>query len=260
MRRPGGTPAHRAVPAVNLLSPWSFEALATRKLRQRFVAAGAVVVLLVAAGWAVQHLRVTQAQQVLSIEQAETARLTSETQALAPVRAYVLGVEHQKQLVQETMANEVYFSRVLDGLRSAAPPGADVETASMTLAPPSASPAAPAGDAVNETESGATDSSDPTAQTAPVPAVSPCPGPDPFNTRVVVGCITLSGSADSRATVGDFVVRLGDSDLFVEPFISTTTTADGKQVMFTGSVGLSKKVFSKRYADIEQLLEQDGLR
>jgi len=48
---------------------------------------------------------------------------------------------------------------------------------------------------------------------------------------------------------------LGDSALFVEPFISTTTTADGEKVIFTGSVGLSEQVFSNRYADLKRLLE-----
>jgi hypothetical protein len=82
-----------------------------------------------------------------------------------------------------------------------------------------------------------------------------CPGPDPFNTRVVVGCITLSGSAANRSAVSDLVIGLGDSELFVEPFISTTTTADGEGVTFTGSVGLSERVFSNRYTDLDKLLK-----
>jgi hypothetical protein len=53
----------------------------------------------------------------------------------------------------------------------------------------------------------------------------------------------------SRAEVGELVTRLGDMGLFVEPFISTTTTGDTEAVTFSGSVGLSEKVYSRRYAD-----------
>ena len=50
-----------------------------------------------------------------------------------------------------------------------------------------------------------------------------------------------------RSQVGELVTRLGGSDLFVEPFISTTTTGDAQEVTFSGSVGLSAKVYSLRY-------------
>lgn len=255
MSRPKRHPAHTPVPTVNLLSPWAFEALATRRLRRRFVAAGCVLVLLLGAGWAVQHLRVGQAQQVLTVEQAETARLTAQTQELAPVRTYVATVDQQKMTVQEAMQHEVYLSRVLSGLENASPTGADVESVAVTMTPPAATPAGTTTAPSTGTE--ATGEAAAPAPTTPS-TVSPCPGPDPFNTKVVVGCITLSGSADSRATVGELVINLGDDTLFVEPFISTTTTADGDQVMFTGSVGLSTKAFSKRYADLDALLRKEG--
>lgn len=238
MKRPTRTVPHSPVPAVNLLSPWVFEAIATRRLRQRFLAGAAVLALLIGAGWGVQHLRIGQAQQVLTVEQAETTRLTAETNELAPVRTYVATVGQQKGVVQQAMANEVYLSRVLTGLKNATPGTASVETVTITLSPPPA-----AGDPA-----------------AAVQVASPCPGPDPFNTLVVIGCVTLSGSADSRASVGDFVVQLGNDRLFVEPFISATTTAEGTDVVFTGSVGLSEKAFSRRYAEIDQLLQTEAGR
>ena len=248
MRRPTRHHAHNPVPTVNLLSPWVFEAMDARRLHQRFAAAAGVLVLLIGAGWAVQHLRTGQAQQVLAVEQAETTRLTSQTQELAPVRAYVATVDQQKLTVQQSMQSELYVSRVLAGLEDAAPQGAEVETLAITLAPPVVPPAA------------TTEVTDDAPAPPAAPVISPCPGPDPFNTKVVVGCITLSGSADSRATVGGLVVNLGDDPLFVEPFISTTTTADGDRVMFTGSVGLSTKSFTHRYDAIDDLLKQEAPR
>lgn len=221
------------LPSVNLLSPSAFERMATRRLRQRFVAAGVVLVLVVVGAWAVQHLRVDEAEQMLAVEKAETGRLTAETQALAPVRAYVTGVAAQKVTVQEAMAREIYFSEVLEGLEDSTPSGASLLSLGITLA---------------------LDSAVPGAEPSTAPAVSPCPGPDPFNTRTVVGCVTLSGTAASRAEVGELVISLGKDKLFVEPFISTTTTADAAEVSFSGSVGLSEKVFSRRYENLDTLL------
>lgn len=221
------------LPSVNLLSPWVFEAIALRRLRRRFLIAGVALLLLVAGAWTGQHLRVLQAEKALEVEQAETARLTAETEELGPVRNFVSGVERQVLTVKQTMATEIYFSRVFQGLQRDTPAGAQINSLQVTLAPPPA----------------------PVAEgQAPIPVVSACPGPDPFNTLVVVGCITISGSADSRKDVGDLVIALGADDLFVEPFISTTTTADDSEVTFSGSVGLSEKVFSGRYADLEALL------
>ena len=262
---------HPTLPSVNLLSPWSFDAIATRRLRQRFVAAGCALGLVVAAGWGVQELRANQAEQVLTIEKAESARLAAQTQALTPVRIFVSSVEQQKKTVSETMSNEVQFSRVLDGLALATPADADVESIAVTLPPLPPRTVATTTDKADGTPDPTTDGAAPADGTAPAndaapadgtpapsaapPVVSPCPGPDPFNTRTVIGCITLSGTAANRGSVGEFVIALGDSELFVEPFISTTTTADGEQVTFTGSVGLSEAVFSNRYADLDALLK-----
>jgi hypothetical protein len=224
MSRRGKETLVRGLPVVNLLSASEFERMAARRLRRRFVVGGLALALLVGGAWAFQHVRVTEARKLVAVEQAETTRLTSQTQVLAPVRAFVNGVAVQETTVQTAMVGEIYFSEVLDGIRDATPPGAQIAAVAVTLAAPT-DPAATGG------------------------TVSACPGPDPFNARLVVGCVTLSGTAASRAEVGDMVVQLGHSSLFVEPFVATTTTADEAEVTFSGSVGLSEKVYSKRYGD-----------
>jgi hypothetical protein len=211
------------MPSVNLLSQSEFDRKAARRLRQRFLAAGLVLLVAMGAYGAVLRMRTGEAHKLAAVEQAETSRLTAQTQVLAPVKAFVNGVAVQQKTVDGAMADEVFFSDVLTGIQAATPPGAHLVTLDVTLAP------AP----------------DPSA---PADTASPCPGPDPFNTRVVVGCVQLAGTAASRAEVGDMVVALGDSGLFVEPFISTTTTGDSDEVTFSGSVGLSEKVYSGRYA------------
>jgi hypothetical protein len=56
------------------------------------------------------------------------------------------------------------------------------------------------------------------------------------------------------------VINLGNEELFVEPFISTTTTGEGNEVTFSGSVGLSDKVYSRRYAELDKLLKAEEKR
>jgi type IV pilus assembly protein PilM len=229
------------LPSVNLLSPWSFGRIAVRRLRIRFAVGCLVLVSVATAGWGLQMMRVGDAEALLTVETAETSRLTERTNVLQPVKTFVAGVEQQKVTVSKTMASEIYFSKVLRSMSDAAPSGVVLDSLAVTLAPPAPAPAPAKG------------SKD--KPPAAVPATpSPCPGPDPFQTRAVVGCITLSGTAGSRAAVGALVVALRADDSFVEPFISTTTTADATKVTFSGSVGLSKKVFSSRYAKLDQLL------
>jgi Tfp pilus assembly protein PilN len=235
------------LPSVNLLSPWSFGRIAVRRLRTRFAVGCLVLVSVATAAWGLQMMRVRDAEALLAVETAETSRLTDRTNALQPVKTFVAGVEQQKATVSETMASEIYFSKVLRSMSDAAPSGVVLDSLAVTLAPPAPEPApAPAKGSKDKPP-------------AAVPATpSPCPGPDPFQTRPVVGCITVSGTAGSRAAVGALVVALRADASFVEPFISTTTTADATKVTFSGSVGLSKKVYSSRYAKLDQLLSGKG--
>ena len=230
MKRGGGNHPRPGLPTVNLLSQSEFDRMAVRRLRQRFVASGVALLLLVGAGWFLQHQRVSDAEKLVAVEQAETNRLSAQTQTLVTIKTYVTGVAAQEQTVQTTMAREIYFSNVLKGIRTASPTGTSLQSIAVTLAPDAAAGAAAAGTPATTAGS------------------SICPGPDPFKTQTIIGCVTLSGTAASRAEVGELVTNLGSMGLFVEPFISTTTAGDAAPVSFSGSVGLSEKVFSNRYA------------
>jgi len=225
------------LPVVNLLSPSVFEAMAARRLRRRFVAAGFVLTLLVGGGWGLQHLRSAQADKLLTVERAETSRLTAEKKELAPVSAYVAEVVKQKSVVKKTMAKEALMSRVLDDLRSATPDGVRIETLNATIEDSQA--AAGAGQTTTS-------------------AANVCPAPNPFVRKVSVGCVTLTGTATSRAAVGQFVTKLGAGGVFVAPYVTTTSTADSKKFAFSGSVAISTRVLSNRYADIDARLATGG--
>jgi hypothetical protein len=220
------------LPVVNLLSPSVFEAMAVRTLRRRFVAAGIGLVLLVGGGWGVQHLRSVQADKLLTVEHGETSRLTARTQELTGVSTYIAAVANQKVVVKKTMATEALLSEVLDDLQLATPSGVRIETLSATV------------DGAQQAQPKQTD----TATT--------CPAPDPFVRSTSVGCVTLTGTATDRAAIGLLVTRLSTSGVFVAPYVTTTSTADGAELTFTGSVAVTARVFSNRYADIDALLSE----
>jgi hypothetical protein len=226
MTRRSGSHPRPGLPKVNLLSQSDLDRIAARRLRKRFAAGGAVLVVLVGAAWAVQHQRVNDAEKLVTVERAETARLSDKAQELTAIKVFVAGVNGQQQTVAATMSQEIYFSEVLSGIRAASPIGTTLQSISVALAP---SPTGAAASSAAPADAGV------------------CPGPDPFQTQVLVGCVTLSGTAVTRADVGELVTRLGSMNLFVEPFISTTTAGDTDTVTFSGSVGLSDKVYSERY-------------
>lgn len=224
---------------VDLLSPWVHDRLRARRLTERFGLGLLALVLLLAAGWTYQRVALAQAEADLRGEESAAASLQQQIADLGPVQQYVDGVDRRARTVQELMLSDVAFSEVLAALAAATPGGASIDSLSVDLPTPGA-------------VAGLLDAQGAVTDVDPSRGLlgAACPGPDPFATLVVVGCLTLSGTATDRSTVGRLVEELDRSKEFVEPFISTTTTTEGSGVTFTGSVALDPKVFSGRYDDL----------
>jgi hypothetical protein len=289
----------RTLPSVNLLSPATLEHIAVSHLRKRFLAGGLAVAVVLGGGWLLQTQRLHSAQDRLAAEQAATPALTAQVQALAPVSQFYAAVDQRKQTASAAMAAEVLFSEALTDLAKLTPAGMTIQTMSVTLTPdvvvaqaPPVSPLTQAGidgngndttknAATNGTgasgllgapakaraaadaasAAGAARATTPTPAAPAADAVA-CARPDPFNPARVIGCVTITGTADSRAVVGDLINKLKASDLYADPFVTTTTAggAAGEQsVQFSGSVGLTGKNVSGRYADLSWLANPDVL-
>jgi len=236
------------LPTVNLLSPAVFEALAVRRLRRRFAVAAVALVVLVGSGWAFQRSRVASVEEELATQQAHAARLAARVNALAPVRQFHADVERQKKSLTQAMASEVLFSRIVAEMRAQTPPDVQVQTWSVTMTNTGTGAASSSGSSTSASGSSA-------ASTA-----SACPQPDPFTPPSAVGCITIAGSASTRSAVGALIVRLAGSDLFVDPFITTTDASDEGKVTFNGTVGVTRKAFSMRYTDLKWITKAGGAR
>lgn len=243
-----------ALPTVNLLPASVFEAMAVRRLRRRFLLALIALVAVTAAVWGLLGVRIAAAESREEEAMARGAVLTAEVAELAPVREFTDAVARQEATVTTTMASEVLMSQVLAGLSAATPQGVSVESLGITLDPATVAAVLAAAEAAPEGEAGATpDATTPGGASGQGTADLACAGPDPFGTSPLVACVTLSGTAESRAAVGQLVIELGSAELFVEPFV-TTTNAEQGQVNFAGTVGLDVSAVSGRYADLSWIL------
>ncbi|TYL46416.1 hypothetical protein FXB39_13560 [Nocardioides sp. BGMRC 2183] len=241
---------------VNLLSPWVFEELRVHQLRGRFVVAFVVLAAVIGLLWTGLRFNLHQAEEQVRGEEAVATGLSDQLQRLAPVNTYVQGVTRRVGSVQEAAYDDVAFSEVLAAIEAATPYGAVVTSLSVDLVSTTgeASGTGTSDTGTGGTASGEGDDADPTRGLVG----TTCPGPDPFGTQTVVGCLTLEGTASSRDVVGDLVIALGEDTRFVEPFIDTTTVGEAEDVAFSGSVGLSPEVFSQRYDRLGGKLIEGG--
>ncbi len=220
-----GRTAATPTASVNLLSGWVLDDLRVRQLRQRFVYGALTLVLVIGLAWALTSMMLSNSREELRGDDAVAEGLSSQIASLSEVRSYVSSVDLRALAVGGTMAGQVDFNAVLIELRENVPGDTKIETLQVTLPPPTPEAgAAPAGDEVD-----------------------PCPGPDPFGITETAGCLQLSGTAANRESVSRLVLNLSRSNLFVEPFITTTTTNDSSRVTFQGSVGLTPQTYSDRF-------------
>ncbi|QCW51819.1 PilN domain-containing protein [Nocardioides dongxiaopingii] len=230
--------------SVNLLSPWVFEEMKVRSLRHRFLAAAAVVLVVIAATWGLLRMTLANAETDLRADEQAASGLQQQITELADVRTYVGNVAVRTGDVEDTMAHEIAISKVVRALDEALPEGAAYTSIVVTLPP---EPLLDGAQAQGPAEGAL------------------CPGPDPFGSLVVVGCVELSGTAASRADVSELVQALAAQDILVEPFITTTTStndesgesgADG--VEFGGSSAASEATYTNRYADLDDSEDDTG--
>ncbi len=215
--------------SVNLLSPWVFQEMRVRTLRQRFVAAAVVLLLVVAAAYGLLRMTLANAEADLRDDEAATGELQTQIAELSDVSTYVGNVALREAAVSETMAREVDVAQLMRSLDEALPDGA-------------------AFTAVNTILTNDPSAVDPAAATE----TTPCPGADPFGSLETVGCIELSGVADNRADIGAILQALSETKVFENPFVTATTKADDEGpgaggVDFVGSVAVSEKALTDRY-------------
>lgn len=226
------------IPIVNLLPAELQEAIERARLKRLFAGLTVVLVVVMAALWGAQTALINSAQSQLEAEQATSAQLATEQNALAPVQAFYGQIDANRSTIQTTMQNEVLTSQVLDALKQATPPGVNVESFGLTLGG----------------TTGTAGAADPSMTT------SSCPSANPYEAAAPsAGCITVSGTATNRSVVGQWLDNLEAQDMFTVAFIpSTTADPEAGRITFTASVGLdAATAYQNRYAN-EEFLKAGG--
>ena len=226
------------MPDVNLLPPRVFDAAQARKVRRKLIVIAGVLGVVIALGYAAQSAAILVANNALDAETAKSVIASKQVSALKPVEAFYAGVTEQKTVIQKTMAQELFFSNVATELEKSK--GAGVKIQTMTVA-------STGGATAGTTTAGGAGSS--------------CPAANPFTASTMVSCVQLTGTATARVGVSAFLKNLLNSNKFANPYIPVTdsTGAAGTAgVTFSGSVGITEKFFSKRYADDAYLLKGVG--
>jgi|GEM_PF-2389435 len=239
------TPFTPSMPDVNLLPPRVFEAVHAKQAQRKLALIGAALLLVGAGAYLGQTAQILSANNALDAEVANGVVLQKQVRALTPVKAFYGGVSAQKLAVQKTMAQELFFSKVSTELLKDAPAGVTISTVTIAAS-----------------ESGAAG--------ATAAAGSSCPSANPFSPSPIVACVQFTGTAPAREGVSALLVSLIASQNFANAYIPVTDSAGAAatgaagaaagptQVTFNGSVGVTDKFFSNRYANDAYLLKGAG--
>lgn len=221
------------MPDVNLLPPRVFEDVAAKGARHRLALVGGALVLVIAGAYLAQTAQIMVANKALDAETAKSAGLEKQVRTLTPIKVFYAGVDAQKATVQKTMAREMFFSQVASELAASKAPGITIDT--MTVA---------------SGEEG----------TASANTASSCPAPNPFKPVLIVTCVQFTGTATKREDVARFLLKLHANTRFASAYVPVTDSGEAKPVTFTGSVGITEKFYTGRYAKDSYLLDVTGAK
>lgn len=210
------------LPRVNLLPATVPEFFLIRRIRRGLIAIGVLLAIAVGGVWYMQGNQITDAELRLAQAQADSAKISAQVSALAPIKEMYDQITGEQNLVATTLASEPQASLVIARLADAgiAAQGGGGPVAFTSVAIEYRGIPEP-GDELN-----------------------PCPNPDPFASDITIGCITFSGTAGNREQVSTMLSIIADDGLFVGPYVNNSTvtqaTADVPGgVMFTGTAGVS---------------------
>jgi hypothetical protein len=222
------------LPKVNVVPHTVFEKYQVKGIVRKFglIAVGVVAVygLIFAGGFAYTALN---SDKVGALED-ERATLTAEMAELQPFQSYRQEIESKRTNLAATTANDINMGTVYGSIDNSAR-GNDVTLTSLAV-----------------------------RQYVDGEQAGECTNPDPFgDNSAVIGCITISGTADNKDQVNGFLADLQgppvDLPAYMNPFISTFTTSSdsgsgatggGASSTFEATIAFTNQVFSNQYAPL----------
>lgn len=199
-----------------------------RKFTLRAGVIGLTVVALAGLGWG--GLAASSASAYAAQQDQELANtvLGESVSGLQVIDRSLKAFDAQRASVAAALQNDVTYSAVVTAVRASAPVGVEIDSIKSTFG-------------------------------------SVCDGPDPFNAKPAIGCLTVDGAAPSVPKVSEYVTKLialssdpAKPAWLVDPYATTassgsdttgaTGVASGQVVRFTLTVNFTPEALSLKYA------------
>ncbi len=218
----GPATARAQLPAVNLLPASVSAAVRVHRIRRSLVAVAIGLVVVSGVAWYLQGSSIDQAQTLVTSAEEQNASLRAQVDSYAAVSHLQEAIVAQEKLVSTALASDPDAAGIVDRVRTAA--GPDI-TLTQVAATYSGLP-------------------DPAAVLQGQAHLFSCPDPSPFTTKISVGCVSLSGSATTRAAISEFLARVDADPVLDGPFLESSvfvaaSTEAPAHVDFTASFGIS---------------------
>lgn len=218
------------LPSADLLPQALRDAVALRRVQTQVVGAAVLAFALFVLIYVGQQGLIIKANADLNDETGKASVLANETKKYLPVKAFYGQITSNSQQVLNNMSKEVATAKTISTIVTVSQKSVSLDTLDIK---------------VDTTVGGAQNAVAPATTTTEV--AEGCPQINLFDPHSpAVGCVQITGHANSRADLSQWVSDIEGESMFVSPFISDTTAGDGN-VTFTASVGVTAKVFSFRY-------------
>ncbi len=212
-----------SLPQADLLSEYVHDTVRATSAKRKIIIVAVGIISLNALIWFGQAPLINAARSGLTASEVSMTEYNEQVNALAPIRDLYGEIIAQKKTVNRTLSSEVLTSTLLRTVADAAPQHG------VTLT------------AVNVGVTGIPGTSEGTD-------VSGCPNPDPFQATTTIGCVTINGTAPSRADAAAFLNSIDQSAAFINAYLSAAQVNEGEsRLSFTASVALAQAAFSGRY-------------
>lgn len=217
-----------SVPSKGLLPKSLVAKREVRKFTVRTGIIGFVIVAVAATGWGAVASSAAAAASDQAQQEQQNGALQSSITQMRVTDQQVRGLNTQRQNIAVALQNDVIYSAVISDVRAAAPRGVVIDSIKPALG-------------------------------------TVCPGPDPFNAKPAIGCLSISGAAPSVSAVSSYVQNLLDLSndpakpaWLVDPFASSATAGgditggtgvkSGVVVRFTLTVNFTPQALSLKYS------------
>lgn len=210
---------------INLLPPEIYERQRVRRRTAAVVAVGLIVLAALGAFYFLQILRLNEAEDDITAQEAENAQLGAQIGELQEIDLLQQEIEATRTVLNSLLTDRVLWSGVLRDMSLVIPGQAWLSGLSGQVGTP------PTGAATTTTT---------TTTTTPGQAAQP---------GALVGQISFDGFAFTHRDVALWLSRLEDVRGFVNPWLSNSTKTDiGVQeaVQFNSSVDLSEQALARR--------------